>query len=513
MRAARPMLGYAGSRSRIPPSLRGLPFGKGEVNFRAVSPSAVASDGWDVVVIGSGFGSLFFLHEYLKRHPQQRVLVLEWGSHHSREWQLEHRKNSAIDHGSTISKDGAKDWNFNIGLGGGTNCWQGMAARMHPHDFELRSRYGVGFDWPISYDDLAEYYDAAEAIMMVAGDKEAGTVFPGAGRFPQDQHKFSATERLLKAARPDTFFAAPQAKLSTRVGNRANCCNNGTCSLCPTGAKFYAVENMAELWGAPNLAICTGARVRRIEATGPKADAVVFESEGREFTVRGELIVLGANGIHSPFILQQSEITDGGPGDYIGEKMLAFVEVFLDGMDHFDGGTATTGYELSYIDGPHRARHGAVQYWTNNSFLWGGLRLDPPHRYREVLPLGITVEDLLFKENTVVDDGGDVPTVRHSGFSDYAHRGLDFAIAQIPEVFSALPIEAIELRRILPTADHIQGSLRMGSDPETSVVDAGQVHHRLRNLLVVGTSVFPTTSWAVPSLTCAAMSLKLGTEI
>ncbi|MBD2840987.1 GMC oxidoreductase [Erythrobacter rubeus] len=483
------------------------------MEISVVRASAVESHHWDVIVIGSGFGSLFFLQNYLKRNPNQRILVLEWGAHHTQRWQIDQQKNSAIDHNATIENESKKDWNFSIGLGGGTNCWQGMAARMHPHDFELQSRYGVGFDWPISYDDIADYYTAAEALMEVAGASDAGRVFPGSASFPQAPHHLSTTERLIKKDRPDTFFAAPQAKLTQGKNGRGACCNNGTCSFCPTGARFYAVEGMRDLWEAPNLSICTGARVRLIEATGANAEAVVFESEGRDFRVKGDLIVLGANGIHSPFILQQSGILDGGPGKYLGEKMLAFVEIMLDGIDHFDGGTATTGFELSYIDGPHRSEHGAVQYWTNNSFLWGGLRLDPPNRYREVLPIGITVEDLLYEENAVVDEGGDIPVVRHGGFSDYAHKGLDFATSKIPEVFSSLPIESVELRRILPTTDHIQGSLRMGSDPAISVVDKRQIHQRLRNLVVVGTAVFPTTSWAVPSLTCAAMSLKLGNEI
>jgi choline dehydrogenase-like flavoprotein len=48
----------------------------------------------------------------------------------------------------------------------------------------------------------------------------------------------------------------------------------------------------------------------------------------------------------------------------------------------------------------------------------------------------------------------------------------------------------------------------MGDDPEESVVDAGQVHHHVRNLVVVGSSVFPTCGSAPPSVTIAAMSLR-----
>ena len=54
-------------------------------------------------------------------------------------------------------------------VGGTTWHWLGTALRLLPHDFELRSRYGVGADWPLSYADLAPWYDAAESELGVSG--------------------------------------------------------------------------------------------------------------------------------------------------------------------------------------------------------------------------------------------------------------------------------------------------------------------------------------------------------
>jgi choline dehydrogenase-like flavoprotein len=47
-------------------------------------------------------------------------------------------------------------------LGGRTNHWGRISLRNGPYDFKPRSRHGVGFDWPISYDDVAPYYDKVE---------------------------------------------------------------------------------------------------------------------------------------------------------------------------------------------------------------------------------------------------------------------------------------------------------------------------------------------------------------
>jgi choline dehydrogenase-like flavoprotein len=57
------------------------------------------------------------------------------------------------------------------------------------------------------------------------------------------------------------------------------------------------------------------------------------------------------------------------------------------------------------------------------------------------------------------------------------------------------------------TESHILGTVVMGNDPATSVVDRTLVHHRLRNLVVLGGSAFPTVSPANPTLTISALSL------
>ncbi|MDP6375682.1 MAG: GMC family oxidoreductase [Pseudomonadales bacterium] len=57
-------------------------------------------------------------------------------------------------------------------LGGRTNHWGRISLRMGEYDFKPRSRDGLGFDWPIGYDDLAPYYDKTEALIGVYGSNE-----------------------------------------------------------------------------------------------------------------------------------------------------------------------------------------------------------------------------------------------------------------------------------------------------------------------------------------------------
>ena len=65
-----------------------------------VQPEQIANEHFDLVVIGSGFGSAFFLHEFSKRR-KARVLVLEWGRHNTHEWQLDRNANTDIADEST----------------------------------------------------------------------------------------------------------------------------------------------------------------------------------------------------------------------------------------------------------------------------------------------------------------------------------------------------------------------------------------------------------------------------
>jgi choline dehydrogenase-like flavoprotein len=64
------------------------------------------------------------------------------------------------------------DWWRARMLGGRTNHWGRIALRNGPYDFEPRSRDGLGFDWPVSYADMAPYYDKVELLIGVFGSNE-----------------------------------------------------------------------------------------------------------------------------------------------------------------------------------------------------------------------------------------------------------------------------------------------------------------------------------------------------
>ena len=57
-------------------------------------------------------------------------------------------------------------------LGGRTNHWGRISLRFGPDDFKRKSIDGLGDDWPISYSDLAPYYDQVDDLVGIFGSKE-----------------------------------------------------------------------------------------------------------------------------------------------------------------------------------------------------------------------------------------------------------------------------------------------------------------------------------------------------
>ena len=267
------------------------------------------------------------------------------------------------------------------------------------------------------------------------------------------------------------------------------------------------VNDMKQLFAHPSVSICLNSRVTEIKTAGNVAQGIVFKNADETYEATGDLVVLGANAIQSPFIMLRSGIGGHGVGRYLGEKLMGRVEVTLDGIDHFDGGTAATGVNLGLVENSNRAEYGAAAIFVENMFNAPGFRLEPG-RWRQILPLFIYVEDILSEENGVFDEGGDLPVVRFGGFSDYCKKGLDAAMAYIPEMLKSVPFEEVKFLQNWPTLGHVQGSTRMGTSIENSVVDRDLVHHDIRNLVVVGTSVFPTTGSVNPTLTASALSLR-----
>ena len=434
-----------------------------------------------------------------------RVLVLERGARRSHAWQQEHRRPSDTDSDRTfVNLTPEKPWKFTIGFGGSSNCWWGNTPRFMPNDFRLRSAYGVGVDWPLSYDELEPYYGQAEEMMAISGPENAP--YPRSRPYPQPPHNPTDPERILQAAYPGLQVAMPSARARRPVGNRPTCCAVGYCHECPVNAKFTILNSLAGPYDDPRVTLRTEATVEQVEIAGGLARGVVYRTEGREARAAGELIALGANALFNPYLLLRSGVTHPALGRRLHEQVSVSVEIDLDGVDNFQGSTSVTGAGYMLYDGTHRSERAAALVETWNVPV---LRMERD-RWREHLKMRFVFDDIPEDTNYVrvpAEDRGR-PEVYHGGHSAYAQAGIDALPALLPALLAPLPVEAYRIQEPNATESHIQGTVVMGDDPETSFVDRDLVAHGVRNLLVLGSSAFPTASPANPTLTLSALSLR-----
>lgn len=468
----------------------------------------MADDSYTLIVAGTGFASAFFLSRYLERAGRDvRVLVLERGARLDHRTQIERFDDYAADAAKAIdNRNPQKPWIFATLFGGGSNYWLGNTPRFLPADFAMATRYGVGVDWPLSYDDLEADYGEAEVRLAVAGASDASPV-PRSRPYPQPAHGWSEPEARLAAAHPGHFFPLPSARPTRRTERRPACCGNGYCDRCPIDAKFTVLNEMESVFRDPRVTLETGAPLLSIDATGGVARSVRYRTGDGERSARTELVALGANALFNAHLLLRSGLDDGRVGRGLCEQHGVVVDVRLRGLDGFQGTTSQTGHGYMLYDGEHRRERAAALIET-----WNVPVLRPEHgRWRERLLLKAIFEEVPDERSRVELDPAapDRPVVRYAGLSPYVRRSAARLRSDLEKALASLPVEAIEIHENpTPSEAHLLCTTPMGDDPRTSVVDRDLVHHRVRNLLVLGSGAFPTGSPANPTLTLCALSLR-----
>lgn len=414
---------------------------------------------------------------------------------------------------SYVNRTPEKEWVFLHAFGGNSNCWSGSTPRMLPDDFKLRSRFGVGVDWPLSYDELEPYYCDVEEIMNVSGPPNDDSPFPRSRPYPLPPHRFNGVDRMFKKAYPQELFALPCARPTRATPNRPMCCGSMMCSLCPVDSKFTILNELHGLYRDRRVMLEVGASVQAVDVeAGRVAKGVRYVVDGEERMAEGELVVLAANAIFNPHVLLRSGLAHHELGRGLGEQVGKRVIVYLDGVDNYGGSTYIVGHWYGLHRSESRRQRAAALVELSNI---PDLRMERG-KWRQVAHLRCIFEDLRQPRNTVTINAADPfkPEVVYAGHSDYTQRGIESLRSELERWLAPFPVEDLFIRPTCEVTEyHIQGTVVMGNDPRTSVVDEYSLHHIVRNLVVLGSSNFPTMATANPTLTISALALRTADHI
>jgi choline dehydrogenase-like flavoprotein len=447
--------------------------------------------------------------------------------------------------------------------GGSTWHWLGHTPRMLRSDFEMKSRYGGGtdfppdmVDWPITYDDLEPWYCEAEREMGVAGsDEEWNNLFdsPRSQPFPMSMIWPSYSDRwVAERINGKTFEGAeyvvrstPSARNSRLYDGRPPCAGNSICvPLCPIGAKYDGSVHVGKATAA-GASLWERCVVTKLESDADGSVHIVHYTPygGVSQTVSAEIVVIAAHGIETPRLLLLSKLANSG--DQVGRYLMDHLAKSVFGLAPeklfpFRGPPSTSGIE-SFRDGEFRKDHAGFRVslnndgWarngtpyadiidlvTNEKLIGADLKAQLYERANKQLRLSCSVEVAPDRNNrvelssTLLDPLG-LPRPKLTFTPPaYSMRGLAHAVETINDIF-----RLIGASKVLPAdvtsydgAGHIMGTCRMGDNPKTSVVDRNCRTHDHRNLFIAGSSVFPTVGSPNPTLTLAALALRLAHHI
>jgi glucose dehydrogenase len=517
----------------------------------------------DVCVVGSGI-SAAMVAERLARTTSASIVVVEAGDETvplaqrpaARERQRRYGENPwGRDHLDGYEIDGPLQ-SRSMQVGGLAMHWGGVTPRFSPDDFRQRSLFGVGTDWPISYEELDPFYQEAEEVMGVAGEQGPAALDPRAKPFPMPAIPLTYTLEVLKtwtAKAGITMWSQPSAKNSVPYGGRAQCCRNDTCSpICPIGAKYSPDFTWNRLRTGAAFRLMPRTLVRRLvlDATGREISHAVAVDRDRPndpVELHAKVFVVAAGYTWSPHLLLLSA-QRGAPNGLANSSGL--VGKYLTGHRNVQG----------FVDLPMRLYPGMNEQHSlvTKQFM----RLAPGSRYiRHDLRVW---ESSSGKGPRLADDGGAL-LLGDAILDDWRKRTLTGAARVrayydvIPDRSSELTLDAsrknawgdplpklsfrdapesVELRgptedsirdlftrmakagdgRVVRTSvdnfqDHPAGGCRMGADAASSVVDPWGRAHDHRNLFVVGAPTSVSGSCANATLTFCALALRSAHEL
>lgn len=514
-----------------------------------VTSTALGQEKVDLVIVGAGAAASVFAAKAAQAGKQ--VLMLEAGP-----------KRSAADlissqiwarrlkwGGAWVEEEGdhkiGHGFNAGWGTGGSALHHYGVWPRLHAEDFKTHTLYGMGYDWPLEYDDLRPFYDRVQQEVGISGDAAAETWRPPGAAYPLPPLPVFAQGRVIAQgfqAKGLQVAPIPLAITSQPYHGRRACLYDGWCDAgCPIGALGNPLTVYLPQAFNGKARLRNHATVSRI-LTNPRGDKAIgvefYDTSGQLHTQMAEVVVLAAFAIQTPRLLLVSATARHPNGlanhhGMVGKCLMTHPAYNIYGL--FQQETlphlGVTGGQLINQDGYGNKTamadaYGSYQWLIANAVKPNdllGISASHPDLYgaklasfmqQAVRHFGTMVgvaEDIARPENQVVlsqqQDAHGVPLAKtiHNMHPlseplcrHMVQEGLDiFAAAGAQHPWHGPRVGM-----------HLMGGTLMGDDRLTSVTDSYGRCHDIGNLFIAGPGLFPSSGAVNPTFTIHALSLR-----
>jgi len=425
--------------------------------------------------------------------------------------------------------------NSGTGVGGSTLHYTAYTPRPLPDDLHIKRDFGQGEDWPLTYDDLAPYYEEVEQFIGVSGP----TPYPWGPSRPKGYPLAalplnSAAQLMVRGAEKLGIKTSPAANaaLSGRyyqegVGWREACTNRGFCQAgCSNGAKSSVDVTFIPLAVKYGADIRPNSYVTEIErnAKGEVA-AVVYTQNGQTHRLACRNLFLCAGSVETPRLLLLNELalTSG----QVGRNLMAHpgVQVWGTFADEvrptkgIPGGLISQdthrpkdadfvgGYLLQSIGVMPVTFAGQV---ARQRKMWGQPLRDYMRQFNHIAGINILGDCLPHADNYLElsdeKDGRQVAKPRlHFTAQENELRMNAHAEKIMRDIWAAAGATDIWS---FPRYAHVIGTARMGLSGDDAVVDRNGRAFDVPNLYICDNSVFPSALSVNPALTIMALSLR-----
>lgn len=439
------------------------------------------------------------------------------------------------------------------GVGGKTNIWGRVSLRYGDLNFNEPAVDGWEIPWPVSYSDIAPYYDNVEKLIGVCGGTDDSKFLPGS-RHHLPPPNLRCGEVLLRKAAEQvgyTVVNGRRAVLTEEHRGRAKCHYCGACGKgCDIGAFFNSRDYLLEdAFATGNLELRENAIVSHVltDEDGAASGVRYFERlTGEERTVAAKRVVVAASAVDSTRILLNSKSSAhpngiGNGSDVIGRYLCeqfrfhvyAFAPQLYGRPATNDDGISGGHIYIPRFESPEEKRDYlrgfGIQLWgigcgPNAQFAkrMAGFGLDFKRDVRKSYPALVQMhpygEVLPYRHNRIAVDGTPpdrfgVPTIRiEYKLGENERKMVPRMYDVVEEILHAMRAEPLPYQRgdldELGAAIHEHGTCRMGEDPKRSALNDFMQMHEVPNVFVVDGSAFPTPTEKNPTLSILAFAWR-----